>query len=171
MADRRKDFVERLNKKKAAKESGMVMEAPVSTAFVRDENKWSVVSIYGPKGPYADSDHNTFVMHGSYPTEEEANAEMERILKSVDGLKYTQTVVWPTGEPLAMPLKPHTGVKRIFADNQKRAQEQWERMSRQMESEAEELRQRTMLAKKVYEKKHGAGSMPEPKVEQAKNEE
>ena len=150
---KRQEWLKRANDKRKAMETGTFSDAPITAVYVPKGQEWMAISLWGPQGPYARSNENTVLFHGAFPTPEEADAHVEELKTKVPTLKYVQTVVFQSGNPIPMPLKPTGDINRKFPEAMKQVEDQWNRYSQYRLAEEQEMKQRVMLAKQHYKAK------------------
>jgi hypothetical protein len=153
MATKKQEWLKRVNEKRAAMEKGTFRDAPTTQQYVPPGQEWMAISLWGPQGPYARSNDNTVLFHGAFATPEEADAHIESLLKRDPMLRYVQTVVFKSGHPLPMPLKPTGDITRKFDPSMQQVADQWSRYSQHRLAEEEDMKQRVLLAKKHYKGK------------------
>ena len=142
----RADFKEKLAARRQAVKEGRVMDAPETAQFVPEGQEWTLISIWGPHGPYAKSPENTVLVSGGFKTEDAALKHLKELLEKVPGLKAVQTVVFKTGYPIPIPLIPTHETVRHFDESAKEVSDQWMRFAETGRREVEAMRERQRIA-------------------------
>lgn len=169
----RSTIAEYVNTMHKAKKENRILDAPTCPQIAPFGQKFFVWAWWSPDGPYPlKSDKFTILPVGMVSDfTAEADALVERLRVECPVLKDAPICVTDTGYPISFPFNPEPGVKRIFqaGQDQKRAQDNWEKYSaknqaaaRTMLNEAERAKRRMTKQEKQERARKAKGALPDP---------